>query len=84
MRGLKFLAYLEAFYILPCVAPYMGAWIEIILLVPFIVGVDTSHPTWVRGLKLWYDYDYSVEIKVAPYMGAWIEIWNLWILTQKD
>ena len=33
------------------VAPYVGAWIETEILpnVPLIV---TSHPTWVRGLKL--------------------------------
>ena len=34
------------------VAPYVGAWIETIGLLPLIDESDTSHPTWVRGLKL--------------------------------
>ena len=31
-----------------------------------------SHPTWVRGLKL-YIYGALVHFYVAPYVGAWIE-----------
>ena len=51
----------------------MGAWIETRLILRIAV-LMTSHPIWVRGLKL-----ISVNIKaqepslVAPYMGAWIE-----------
>ena len=38
------------------VAPYMGAWIEIIGG-KFVLGSGlTSHPTWVRGLKLTYPH----------------------------
>ena len=33
------------------VAPYVGAWIETILIQIFMI-VSLSHPTWVRGLKL--------------------------------
>ena len=33
------------------VAPYVGAWIETIIII--IIGlIVKSHPTWVRGLKL--------------------------------
>ena len=32
------------------VAPYMGAWIEILILLS-ILNFSKSHPTWVRGLK---------------------------------
>ncbi len=33
------------------VAPYMGAWIEIESYTTKYVDYNTSHPTWVRGLK---------------------------------
>ena len=37
----------------PCsVAPYVGAWIET-TFVDDETGYEVSHPTWVRGLKLW-------------------------------
>ena len=50
----------------------MGAWIETFES-DYIDLAKSSHPTWVRGLKLdivvvWY----AVEV-VAPYVGAWIE-----------
>ena len=32
-----------------------------------------SHPTWVRGLKLFSTKNKVFPIFVAPYMGAWIE-----------
>ena len=32
------------------VAPYVGAWIETTSSMSYIRG-NTSHPTWVRGLK---------------------------------
>ena len=34
------------------VAPYVGAWIET-TFVDDETGYEVSHPTWVRGLKLW-------------------------------
>ena len=33
------------------VAPYMGAWIEIVTLTYSDYFLPESHPTWVRGLK---------------------------------
>ena len=32
-----------------------------------------SHPTWVRGLKHFYQKLTSIPRSVAPYVGAWIE-----------
>ena len=34
-----------------------------------------SHPTWVRGLKLYHQM-YIRHRAVAPYVGAWIETHN--------
>ena len=34
------------------VAPYVGAWIETLIRAAKL-AVEESHPTWVRGLKLW-------------------------------
>ena len=36
----------------------------------------TSHPMWVRGLKLTVAALYVVNCVVAPYAGAWIETYN--------
>ncbi len=33
------------------VAPFVGAWIEINPIIPAILVVGPSHPSWVRGLK---------------------------------
>ena len=52
----------------------MGAWIEI---VPKPLAEDyiwTSHPLWVRGLKLESLFNNLGIRIVAPFMGAWIEI----------
>ena len=54
------------------VAPYVGAWIE-------TSGdatndfTNTSHPTWVRGLKRETFVSLLRGGYVAPYVGAWIE-----------
>ena len=54
------------------VAPYVGAWIE-----TNMDGKSTndisSHPTWVRGLKLLKRFLSTTLLFVAPYVGAWIE-----------
>ena len=34
------------------VAPRVGAWIETLLVIRFAHTFGTSHPVWVRGLKL--------------------------------
>ena len=53
----------------------MGAWIEIDAPLKPEIAVS-SHPTWVRGLKL-FPFGVVACIKtVAPHMGAWIEIFN--------
>ncbi len=54
------------------VAPYMGAWIEIMIIMELRYLI-ASHPTWVRGLKF-PEREYLAQDCVAPYMGAWIEI----------
>ena len=52
----------------------MGAWIEITAGPDGAYIYHTSHPLWVRGLKLGIR-DASMKIgEVAPFMGAWIEI----------
>ena len=56
------------------VAPYMGAWIEISINASSLILEPTSHPTWVRGLKLSDLLESTGYPVVAPYMGAWIEI----------
>ncbi len=55
-----------------CVAPFMGAWIET-LLVTLENTAPLSHPSWVRGLKLLGIGVVDACRGVAPFMGAWIE-----------
>ena len=50
----------------------MGAWIETASLAAFSLAF-LSHPTWVRGLKLWHCPKNQRLEEVAPYVGAWIE-----------
>ena len=57
------------------VAPHVGAWIEIVIAKKKMQFIK-SHPTWVRGLKLFIKNQSWVKIKVAPHVGAWIEIQN--------
>ena len=56
------------------VAPFVGAWIEIIKkddLDKFVLSL----PSWERGLKS-DEYELSdVNGNVAPFVGAWIEIY---------
>ena len=54
------------------VAPYVGAWIETVIPVATCFLVE-SHPTWVRGLKLYGIPADEWSKLVAPYVGAWIE-----------
>ena len=54
------------------VAPYAGAWIEIMSAYP-INRLYASHPTRVRGLKSHLGLCLFC-LDVAPYAGAWIEI----------
>ena len=55
------------------VAPHWGAWIEMVWRV--VSGlVHWSHPTGVRGLKLFGFGEPYRRYLVAPHWGAWIEI----------
>ena len=56
------------------VAPFVGAWIEILRLMLFPVVPVQSLRSSERGLKLTLSVrDNSCSI-VAPFVGAWIEI----------
>ena len=54
------------------VAPRVGAWIE-----TYSIAINsdsgTSHPAWVRGLKLLRKLISAFVPEVAPRVGAWIE-----------
>ncbi len=60
------------------VAPYTGAWIETSPLLNPARGRPQSHPTRVRGLKLYEKGKSSTSGGVAPYTGAWIETTLTW------
>ena len=50
VRGLKY----THFYtntVTISVAPFVGAWIEIIAILLYFPKLLMSHPSWVRGLK---------------------------------
>ena len=55
------------------VAPFAGAWIEILELPRFASG-NKSLPSRERGLKYKDNGGYGGGNKVAPFAGAWIEI----------
>ncbi len=55
------------------VAPYMGAWIEIVSY-NLLKSKKRSLPTWGRGLKSQILGELINSLDVAPYMGAWIEM----------
>ena len=55
------------------VAPFAGAWIEIVLLASSITTA-VSLPSRERGLKCRCAYKSGAPIPVAPFAGAWIEI----------
>ena len=61
-------------YQVPIVAPYTGAWIEIVIVTVPSLAVLKSHPTRVRGLKYITTRVTDNFTAVAPYTGAWIEI----------
>ena len=72
VRGLKLQSRLM-FLLWVCVAPYMGAWIEISTM------HHCSHERHVAPyMGAWIEIELGKgenwTIVVAPYMGAWIEI----------
>ena len=56
------------------VAPFAGAWIEIIYVCYYII-TERSLPSRERGLKLVLCTVKVGTITVAPFAGAWIEIY---------
>ena len=55
------------------VAPHAGAWIETSFGVKAMHANCLSHPTRVRGLKLYHTGGMTTDNDVAPHAGAWIE-----------
>ena len=55
------------------VAPFAGAWIEIVFYLIGGVGCE-SLPSRERGLKFINFHNKSPSLTVAPFAGAWIEI----------
>ena len=55
------------------VAPFVGAWIEILLPI-YRIFHAVSLPSWERGLKSVDLIGALATCVVAPFVGAWIEI----------
>ena len=56
------------------VAPFAGAWIEIIITMLKKYGSMKSLPSRERGLKFPKVLCLQGSVDVAPFAGAWIEI----------
>ena len=56
------------------VAPFTGAWIEIVIYLARRGSPGRSHPSRVRGLKYGQRRQNPVDGPVAPFTGAWIEM----------
>ena len=56
------------------VAPFAGAWIEMIYRNYGVLGAEKSLPSRERGLKSSWLGTYNQAVFVAPFAGAWIEI----------
>ena len=52
----------------------MGAWIEMYLIIKYLLFLFCRTPRWVRGLKLPLKGISSFLFMSHPTMGAWIEI----------
>ena len=57
-----------------CVAPFVGAWIEMRTIKRRQPKAMMSLPSWERGLKFLLRHHSLVNLCVAPFVGAWIEI----------
>ena len=73
-RGLKLLRKRVYLY-RKIVAPFAGAWIEILYSGTPGAGKSLSLPSRERGLKLALIAIYIISRFVAPFAGAWIEIY---------
>ena len=60
-------------YALAPVAPFAGAWIEIMvaLLLSLETIVAPFAGAWIEMVALWW---YPLAVLVAPFAGAWIEM----------
>ncbi len=56
------------------VAPFTGAWVEIIGRLRLGKNRAPSHPSRVRGLKCIFTNSIADLRPVAPFTGAWVEI----------
>ncbi len=56
------------------VAPFAGAWIEMVLTAGKTITFAKSLPSRERGLKFFTEYMLCTLKVVAPFAGAWIEI----------
>ena len=56
------------------VAPFTGAWIEMVICLDNGLAVRKSLPSRERGLKWRVLGDFLGVCLVAPFTGAWIEI----------
>ena len=52
------------------------------ILVESILVCCTSHPMWVRGLKLFWAMPKEKAVGVASYVGAWIETQDILLMLQ--
>ena len=73
VRGLKYFP-INFLFLNSSVAPFAGAWIEIVLPCDYHTKSFKSHPSRVRGLKLSVCFWVYTHFNVAPFAGAWIEI----------
>ena len=71
-RGLKYAPYIQ-YAQHEGVAPLVGAWIEIILIVMSIAGIKVA-PLVGAWIEIDYCNDSTDTADVAPLVGAWIEI----------
>ena len=71
-RGLKYINHFHN-QIIIIVAPYMGAWIEIIKSDELDVAISVA-PYMGAWIEISDEMGWCKAGKVAPYMGAWIEI----------
>ena len=54
------------------VTPFVGVWIETLSIV-IPAGQVRSHPSWVCGLKQFYQILKHQVRCVTPFVGVWIE-----------
>ena len=58
------------------VAPFAGAWIEIIFKVFMLIGLTVA-PFAGAWIEILTQKEYVNTVIVAPFAGAWIEIFRL-------